>query len=127
MKLETKELVLVAIYTEYQKDLPKMESISPDSIGIDPQLFNVAICKLDNEGYIRDAVMVFAGDEAFPVVVRTSKVKITNTGIEYIEGLFEIERSSRRYDKVRKVAEKLVDNVASQVLIGYITQVLAGF
>ncbi|MCF4151761.1 YjcQ family protein [Dethiosulfovibrio sp. F2B] len=127
MKLETKELVLAAIYAEYQKDLPQMENISPESIGIDSQVFNVAICKLENEEYIRDAVMVFAGEEAFPVVVRTSKVKITNAGIEYVERLFEIERSSRRYDKLRKVTEKLVDNVASQFLIGYITQILAGF
>lgn len=40
MELDTKQKVLVAIYTEYQKDIPDMEgAISSKVIGIDSNAF----------------------------------------------------------------------------------------
>ena len=52
MSIDAKLLVLYAIYVEYQKDLPDMHSVSAEALGIDEDVFNVAVLKLCNEGYV---------------------------------------------------------------------------
>lgn len=54
MKLGTKENVLLAIYIEYQKDLPDMGSVNNTALNMDIDVFNVALEKLQNEEYIFD-------------------------------------------------------------------------
>lgn len=46
MKLGTKENVLLAIYIEYQKDLPDMGSVNNTALNMDIDVFNVALEKL---------------------------------------------------------------------------------
>lgn len=52
MELDSKQQVLLAVYTEYQKDIPDMASITPESLGLDRIVFDTAFLKLENEGWI---------------------------------------------------------------------------
>ena len=53
MKLDIKQQVLLAIYIEYQKDLPNMSCVNNTELNMDIDVFNVALDKLQNEGYIK--------------------------------------------------------------------------
>ena len=52
MELDSKEQVLVAIYTEYQKDMPEMDSITYISLGIPKKDFSGILLKLRSEGFV---------------------------------------------------------------------------
>ena len=52
MDLDSKQKVLLAIYTEYQKDIPKMELITNVNLDMDSQVFRIAVDKLQSEGFI---------------------------------------------------------------------------
>ena len=49
MEFTTKDKVLIAIYNEYQKDIPNMNSVSARSLDIELEAFGVAVEKLANE------------------------------------------------------------------------------
>lgn len=51
MKLDSKQQVLLALYIEYQKDLPKMENVTCTSLNMDIDVFNAALRKLSTEKY----------------------------------------------------------------------------
>ena len=62
MGLDIKQKVLIAIYTEYQKDLPNIDgNVNADILGIDNNIFNVAIEKLENEGLITGSNLIKGG------------------------------------------------------------------
>ena len=44
-KADAKQLVLLAIYAEYQKDLPCMCEITPTGVGLEADVFNVAVMR----------------------------------------------------------------------------------
>lgn len=90
MGYTTKEKVLVAIYDEYQKDLPDMGTITAESLGLELEVFAVAIEKLYNEELIRlprhltDAVK--RGGLGTPALfVNITGAMISPIGIEYVD------------------------------------------
>lgn len=107
MELDTKQKVLVAIYTEYQKDLPDMEnSIKAKALGIPLKEFRVAIDKLQNENMINGANIISGGNSHIPIMVFTGNIKMTRYGIEYVEQKLDIEPTLSAMEKVKSVAEK---------------------
>ena len=56
MTIDTKHQVLYALYSEYQKDIPDMESINAAVLDMEVPVFNAALLKLQNEGYIQGFV-----------------------------------------------------------------------
>jgi len=92
MDLDEKNQVLVAIYTEYQKPLPKIDkSINHDIVNLEKLIFNAAIAKLENEGYIKGSILLGALNPLNPKVVRLTKTVITSKGIKYVEDMLEID------------------------------------
>lgn len=107
MGLDNKQKVLLAIYTEYQKDKPDMRNnINVEAIGVDFEVFAIAIDKLVNEGLINGADIVRGGRGNNPLDVYTDNIKMTRYGIEYVEQKLEIERTLAGVEKVKKVADK---------------------
>lgn len=53
MKLDTKQQVLLALYSEYQNDIPRMTDVTCTALEMDYDVFCAALDKLQNEGYIR--------------------------------------------------------------------------
>lgn len=106
MKLDTKLLVLLAIYTEYQKDLPNMVSnITAKKLDMENEVFNTAICKLDNKNLINNALLFPRGGRK--VEVKLSNMLISSYGIDYIEKKLGIDPTEDRIDKLKKIVEKV--------------------
>lgn len=86
VKLDTKQKVLVAVYTEYQKDIPDMEkAINSKTIGIDNNAFKVALLKLQNEQLITGVIFVEDGNSNIPAAALTQDIRITKYGEKYVE------------------------------------------
>nr|DAX32884.1 MAG TPA: YjcQ protein [Caudoviricetes sp.] len=105
MKLDTKQQVLLAFYIEYQKDLPNMKNVNNTKLNLDITVFNVALAKLENEGYIKGLLMFSADNDEF-YEVNVNNVKLTRDGIEYVENNFGINKELTAEDKLKYVIKK---------------------
>ena len=108
MGLDTKQKVLIAIYTEYQKDIPNIETeVKYDKLGIGLDEFKIAIAKLENEGLIRDTIVSKMGNSKWGVgIVLLDRTKMTPYGIDYVENKLGIDKTLSGLDKVKQVGEK---------------------
>lgn len=108
MNLDTKQKVLIAIYTEYQKDIPNIEvEVKPDKLGIGLEEFRIAIAKLENEGLIRDTIIQKRNDKKWSIgLISLDHTKMTPYGIGYLENKIGIDSTLSGFDKVKKVGEK---------------------
>lgn len=112
MGLDIKQKVLIAIYTEYQKDLPNIDgNVKADILGIDNNIFNVAIEKLENEGLITGSNLIKGGSSTVwnTIMVNLTHTKMTPNGISYIEEKLGIERTLTGAEKVRDVSVKVAE------------------
>lgn len=106
MKLDTKQQALLAFYIEYQKDLPNMSNVDNTKLNLDITVFNVALRKLENEGYIT-GLPIFSADNDEFYEVDTDNVKLTRDGIEYVEKNFGINKELTAEDKLKYVIKKV--------------------
>lgn len=107
MGLDTKQKVLIAIYTEYQKDLPNIDgNVKANTLGIDNKVFNVAIEKLENEGLITGSNLSKGGSSTVwnTLMVNLNHTKMTPDGISYIEEKLGIEKTLSGAEKVKHVS-----------------------
>ena len=105
MKLDTKQKVLVAIYTEYQKDIPDMRTnIKSKELGIDGEVFAIALDKLLNEGFITG--VQFSKSKNKIMATFTDGIMMTRDGIDYVETKLGIEKTLSGMEKVQEMAKK---------------------
>ncbi len=109
MELDTKQKVLLALYTEYQKDLPNMKEINAETLGLEKEVFIVAIVKLVNERLIKDVEFLKGGNGPYPRGMFIDGCKLTREGLEYVERKLQIEPTQSGVEKTRKVAKKLTE------------------
>ncbi|GAA0715510.1 hypothetical protein GCM10008904_32430 [Paraclostridium ghonii] len=108
MKLDTKQKVLVAIYTEYQKDIPDMEEeITSEKLGIERSVFIWALDKLVNEEYITEYKKYFKEGEYQEYSLYG--MKITRAGIDYVETKLGIDKTLSGMEKVQELTKKSVN------------------
>lgn len=108
MKLDTKQKVLVAIYTEYQKDIPNMiNNIKAKELGIDNAVFEIALDKLMNEGLITGVDFIKSNHQI--LVTYMDELMMTRDGIEYVETKLGIERTLSGVEKVQEIFKKSAD------------------
>lgn len=105
MELDSKQQVLLALYIEYQKDLPKMGEVTCTSLNMDIDVFNAALRKLSNERYIEGLYMFAADNDEF-YCVRTDDVYLTQSGIDYVEKQLGIKKEQTSKDKIIYVMKK---------------------
>ena len=107
LELDTKQKVLIAIYTEYQKDLPDMENnIIASNLGLGNDVFKVALKKLTNESLINGVVFVKGGDNTVPIAAVVDYCQMTGRGIDYVESKLDIKPNLSGAEKVERVIEK---------------------
>ncbi|WP_281976055.1 hypothetical protein [Halobacillus litoralis] len=99
-ELDTKQRVLVAFYTEYQKDLPNMGEVTAEAVGMSQNKFAMAIKKLENEGLLTGGKYA-KGDSVF-----TDFVMVTNYGLAYVEEKLEIQPTMSAGEKTKEVTKK---------------------
>jgi len=124
MELDAKHSILYAIYTEYQKDIPNMSVITPDTLCLDKQVFNIAILKLENEGYIKDVVVSKELGQVYPREVLLFRTMMTKTGIDYVEQVLTMspvftgqERVQLLIKKFREYGWDTLSTLAAKVLV----------
>ncbi|WP_270574342.1 hypothetical protein [Bacillus glycinifermentans] len=100
-ELNAKERVLVALYLEYQKDLPMLENVDANSLEMSHQTFNVAIEKLENEGFLNNVKYTK------PYGVHLNFANLTRFGIDYVEQKLNVDKHLSKPDKVKDIARKL--------------------
>lgn len=105
-ELDTKQKVLVAFYTEYQKDVPNMKSVIASDLGISNEQFTIAIQKLENEGLISGAKYAKGGQGSVPLMVFTDFIMVSNYGLNYVEEKLGIQPTMSAGEKVKEVAKK---------------------
>lgn len=112
MRLDAKQKVLIAIYTEYQKDIPEIHNeVTPEKLGIDYEAFDIAIVKLENEGLITDTSLTRTTISAdsknrWGIGSRLDDTKMTPWGIEYVETKLGLEKTMSGMEKVQEMAKK---------------------
>ena len=107
MKLDTKQKVLVAIYTEYQNDIPNMSNnIKASELGIDGEVFAIALDKLMNEGLIRGVNFVKVKHKI--VATYLDELMMTRDGIDYVETKIGIEKTLSGMEKVQEISKKSI-------------------
>lgn len=106
MELDNKQKVLVAIYTEYQKDVWDMSTITSEALGMSREQFNIAVLKLHNEGLIRGSRPIEIDQSPIPVQWVMDSTLMTLQGIEYVESKLEIATTMSNKEKVAAVANK---------------------
>jgi predicted ArsR family transcriptional regulator len=109
MELDTKQKVLLALYTEYQKDLPDMKAVSAEELGINREVFIVALDKLVNEGLITGVNFTKGGRSPHPLNAYVDGCKLTPYGLDYVERKLQIEPTLSGADKAKNVAKKLAE------------------
>jgi hypothetical protein len=111
MELDTKQQILILFYAEYQKDIPQMEKVRERAkeLGIDTKIFNIAVDKLQNEGFICGAQIGFGGNSPYPVFVIVDGVKMTRSGIDYVEQKLGIDHLLTGKEKLKYAAGKIAE------------------
>lgn len=107
MKLDLKQKVLVAIYTEYQKDVPEMDNITQTLFDIDESKFIIALKKLENEDKINGLNFAEFAEGTFLLPNTMSQVMRTNHGMDYVENVLGIQPTLNGLEKVKEVASKV--------------------
>ena len=106
MEFDSKQKVLIAIYMEYQKDIPNMDSVSAASVGLEPQVFAVAVDKLDNEGLIK-GVNITSGCRDNPIIFMNN-AKMTSYGLNYVETKLGIQPEKTGLEKIKEISQNAV-------------------
>jgi hypothetical protein len=107
LELDAKQKVLLAIYTEYQKDLPDIaKAVNYKALGLEYNVFKVAVDKLQGEGFIQGVTVLPDGNSSIPAKVWLGDAKMTRYGIGYVEQKFEIESTLDGKEKVKTALEK---------------------
>lgn len=105
MKLDTKQKVLIAIYTEYQKDIPNMEeNITYENLNLDKDKFVFALRKLKNEGLIQN--IEFFWGEGKILECGFSDMLISSYGIDYVEQKLGIDKTLSGIEKAKYIVLK---------------------
>lgn len=102
--LSSKMQVMVALYAEYQKDLPNMSEVTNKSIMMDVDVFYVALDKLQNEGYITGCEFYSADGNRF-YGVSTENIRLTRDGINEVEYLMCLEEEKSGKERLKKLAK----------------------
>jgi hypothetical protein len=124
MKLNVEQQVLVAIYTEYQKNIPNMSNITAENLGLSKKEFFIALDKLDNERKVNNIHILRGGGSRVPASVVVQNAKISNSGIEYVEAKLGIETTLPAKEKVQMV-KNILGGIGLTALEDFIAKVIA--
>ena len=104
MEFDAKQKVLLAIYAEYQKDIPDMEkNVTAAIVGIDQKVFMIALGKLENEGLICGTNFANGGGEILCAFLRTTKM--TPYGLQYVETKLGIQPEKTGKEKLQEMGK----------------------
>ncbi|MEK3658156.1 hypothetical protein NSQ29_01175 [Paenibacillus sp. FSL F4-0236] len=104
-ELDSKQKVLLAFYTEYQKDIPHINKITYELLEMEKSVFHIAIIKLQNEGLIHGAGIT-KGSRIELDRAEYRNALPTSEGLEYVETKLDIGPDLSNSEKVKLTIEK---------------------
>jgi len=123
LELDTKQKVLLAIYTEYQKDYPDMTNITFENLGLDQDVFNFALAKLSNEELINDVIFSKTMGNRPPMAL-INNAKMSRLGIEYVETMLNINKTAGGIEKANVVRDAF-EKQGFSILTDFAAKVIA--
>ena len=123
MTIDVKLLILYAIYAEYQKDLPDMESVNAQALQMDSRMFGAAMMKLQNEELITGARFEFVKQSPYPAYVFMDRVAPTKSAIDLVERDLQItgrtggEKAQSLLKRFRDYSWDALTDFAAKVLV----------
>ncbi len=109
MNLDAKQKLLLAIYIEYQKDIPDMGLLSNAILDMDEKSFRVALNKLQSESLISGTKLHFMRNDPYPNAENTQFVQMTREGIEFAEEKMKIDKFLSGKEKLEVLQGKFSD------------------
>lgn len=103
MEFDTKQKVLLALYLEYQKDVPKMETITAELLELDSETFKQAVRKLENEELIEGIKFSRIGNQRINIFLETAMVK--SLGLIYIEHKLGLDEYTSAQEKLKIICQ----------------------
>lgn len=103
LRLDSKQKVLLALYTEYQKDVPEFIRLHPEALGMSQGVFYFAVKKLVDEEFIENVHLIWGEERSIPLGAALDVLKLTRHGIRYIEELFALDWTLQGREKVRVI------------------------
>ena len=88
MKHSDEDKVLLAIYKEYKKDLPDMNKINAKVLGLESDVFKIALKKLRTEELITFESHT-GGDGTIPLFIAKETIEIKPLGVKKARELEE--------------------------------------
>lgn len=111
--LSAKEKLLIAIFIEYQNDIPNMERLNFKELEIEGDVLHSALIKLQNEGLIHDFKPVTGGGRMISFDKRA--LMPTKEGLSWAEELLELTKEQTSIDKLNSAIKMLaawgLDNI----------------
>lgn len=110
--MNNKEKILLAIYHEYQKDMPNMNAnVTFDKLQLSQEEFNTDLEKLENEDLI-NGLRAARGSGKKIIMAFLDNVKINPRGIHYVEQkLLLTDGYKHLCEEIIKNEQKLLDSV----------------
>ncbi|UYY98642.1 hypothetical protein OJ967_25365 [Peribacillus frigoritolerans] len=114
MIVDAKREILTALFVEYQKDIPNFNNVKIKfaEAGMDSDTFNVAILKLENEGFINNVDFIKGGRKPFGIqTVRLDNALLTGQTARYLEEKLELELDNEEdgEEKSKNILKRFAD------------------
>lgn len=110
MKPDMKNAVLLAIYKEYNQNIPDFKlNIRPETLGVEKEIFFNIIDKLQNERFIDGAIIKRIEKGNQPIKVLLNKMVLTRRGIEFVENTLGIENTLTNGEKIKRIGKKVLE------------------
>lgn len=104
MELDTKQKVLLAVYIEYQKDVPEFYNVlTSDNLGISDHAISVSLRKLQSEELIREFETRTADGR---IGSSMNRIMMTRDGIKYVEDKMLIGPKDSGEEKIETIIER---------------------
>lgn len=112
MELSAEQQVLLALYIEYQKDLPNMENVTFKNLEMDKDIFNEALNKLDKKGYMQDFISARGSNNKI-LVPFLSGVSLSKPALTECEQLLESLKFSN--ESAESISMKIFKSVKEDI------------
>lgn len=102
--------VFLALYNEYEKDIPNMDSITPNILNISNDEFNIALQKLEAK-HIITGLKSSKGANGKIILAYLESVQLTEKAYEYYKNI--------TFANEKKIISKLSDNRPNKIFISH--------
>lgn len=109
MELDIKQEVLIALYAQYQRDIPEMEKVTAAALNMDSVAFMFSLLKLQTEGLICGCVFIPPNEKNARRIraVEKKNIFLTREGVEYVQNLLDLKALKTNKERLKSIVKSL--------------------